>query len=125
MKIKYMGSSDVRVISKGDDFNGRLPGGLEARVEFSRDNRFVVDTSELGLSQEAVDLLLTDDEMKDVSDLKRVPSNLNEKIFGGIVDPEDAAPVTSDGSPAPDAKVSPGAASGRPVGRAAGAAGTS
>lgn len=96
MKIKYMGSADVRRIDKGEKFGGRLPDGLEATLEFTRENSFVVDTSELGLSEEALSLLLSEPDFKDVTDMKRVPVSMNEKIFGGLQDPVTAEDLAAD-----------------------------
>lgn len=83
-RIKYMGTADERIIEKGDNFGGRLADGLTAELKFDRSNNWVVDTDELGLSEDAVALLLEDDGFKDVSNLARVPANEHQKIFLGM-----------------------------------------
>lgn len=83
-KIKYLGTADVAVLEKGENFAGRLRDPLAQRVEWNVENGHVVDTDEVGLSDTAVELLLEDkDRFKDVTDLKRIPSSLNEQIFRG------------------------------------------
>lgn len=86
-KIKYMGSADIRRIEKGERFGGRLAEGTSKDVEWSRENGFVVDTDDFGLSADAVSLLLSEPDFKDVTDASRIPVSLNEKIFGGLSDP--------------------------------------
>jgi hypothetical protein len=81
--IKYMGAADERSISKSDTFGGRLSDGAGADLVWNRDNHFIVDAEELGMSDEAVDLLLEDADFRDVTDLKRIPSNDNEVLFLG------------------------------------------
>lgn len=84
--IKYMGKSDVRTIKKGNNFGGQLRDATEADLVFNRENNWIVDVEELGLSDEAVDLLLAEQEkgsaaFKDVSDLKKIPLNAHQKTF--------------------------------------------
>lgn len=107
-KIKYMGTSDVRVFKKGEDFGGQLADPLTKDVRFTPKNNHVVDTEEAGLSDEAVALILglegvmyqvptatTEDdpsqdtaktikEFKDVTDLKTIPPSLHQSTFLGI-----------------------------------------
>lgn len=92
-RIKYMGSADVREIEKGETFAGRLAEPTSKTLTFSRENNFVLDTEEAGLSDDAVALLLTDDQFKDVTNLSRIPLSLNEKIFQGLSDGDDAETV--------------------------------
>jgi hypothetical protein len=80
-KVKYMGSADVRKLAKGETFGGRLADGLESELVFDRSNYWIVDTDELDLSEEAVQLLLEEDDFKDVSDAKRIPDNEHQKLF--------------------------------------------
>lgn len=82
-KIKYLGSSTVRRLEKGEDWGGRLAAPLETAVVFGDANRQLIDTDEAGLSDEAVELLLEDPDFKDVTDAKRIPSSLHEKMFLG------------------------------------------
>lgn len=89
--VKYLGSADVRRLEKGEKFGGRLADPLSKDVEWSRENGFVVNTDDLDLSEDAVSLLLSEPDFKDVSDLKRIPLSMNEKIFGGLSDVEEEA----------------------------------
>jgi hypothetical protein len=57
-KIKYVGSSHVRRLDKGEDFGGRLAKPLEKKVEWNFANNHIVDAGEAGLSDAAVELLL-------------------------------------------------------------------
>lgn len=92
-KIKYMGGADVVTLAKGEKFGGRLADGLPKEVTFDADNSHLIDTDEVGLPEEAVTLLLEDNRFKDVSDLKRIPTNTNEQVFRGMsasVEPTEA-----------------------------------
>jgi hypothetical protein len=84
--IKYMGKADLRTIKKGANFGGQLRDGIEADLSFSKENNWVLDVEELGLSDEALSLLLAEQEkgvaaFKDVTDLKLIPLNANQKTF--------------------------------------------
>jgi hypothetical protein len=80
--IKYMGSSHERRVSKGETFDGRLPGGLDRDLVWNKANKWVVDVD--GMDSDALELLLEDTaDFKDVTDLKRVPSNDHQKMFLG------------------------------------------
>jgi hypothetical protein len=83
--IKYMGYADVAKVEQGDKVGGRLSDGLTATLVFNKDNNWVVDTDELGLSEDEVGALLEadPDRFKDVTGLKRVPSNLHQRAFLG------------------------------------------
>lgn len=83
-KIKFMGSSHVHNLAKGDDFGGRLSEGLSSDVTFNKENNWVVDSEEAGLSEEAVKILTESGDFKDVTDLKSVPANEHQKIFLGM-----------------------------------------
>lgn len=85
-QVKYMGSADVRRLEKGEDFGGRLAEGIFSDIEWTRDNRFIIDTDEAGLSEEAVTLLLKEPDFRDITDLKRRPLSENERLFGGFND---------------------------------------
>jgi len=92
-KLKYMGTSDLRDINKGDTFGGRLPDGLSVYVKWDASNNWIVDTDALGLSADEVELILTEDNFKDVTDLKRVPTNEHQRMFLGMKggeEPEEA-----------------------------------
>jgi hypothetical protein len=86
--IKYMGSSDTRIIEKGDDFDGTLADGLPATLQWDWDNRHVVDVTELGLSDAQVEVLLDYEglegkEFKEVTGLERIPVNLAQQLWRG------------------------------------------
>lgn len=83
-KIKYLGTADRVVIKKGEKFAGRLADATTKDLVWDADNNHLIDSDEAGLSAEAVELLLEDTaRFKDVTDLKRIPSSLNEQIFRG------------------------------------------
>jgi hypothetical protein len=84
MKIKYMGTADVRRIEKGADWGGRLADKLTSDVVWDWDNNHTIDTEELDLSEEAVELILEDPDMKDVTDLKRIPTGGAEAMWKGV-----------------------------------------
>lgn len=104
MKIKYMGTSDYRVLEKGENFGGQLAEPLSKRVVFSPENNHLIDSDEAGLSAEAIQLLLDLDgtiygeaglveededttktikEFKDVTDHRMIPSSLNQTTYRG------------------------------------------
>lgn len=93
-RVKYMGSADVRLLPKGENWGGRLAEPLKQEVRFDWDNAHVVDTDKAGLSPEAVTLLLEDPNFKDVTDLKRIPAGLAQQLWRGVTDstPNDAEP---------------------------------
>lgn len=115
-KIKFMGSSHEHKLRKGDDFGGQLSEGLPNEVKFNRENNWVVDSDEAGLSEDAVKILVKTEDFKDVSDLKRVPTNVHQQVFLGMPKSEggddegdegdeqvlgsDAADLPADGEPA-------------------------
>lgn len=99
--VKYMGTADIRRLEKGEDFSGRLAEPITSDLEWSRDNRFIIDTDEAGLSPEAVELLLSEPDFKDVTDLKRIPTSLHEQIYGGL--PPEDDPSTPEDESAGDA----------------------
>ena len=76
MKVKYMGSADIRRLEKGEDFGGRLGEPLDRDIEWNWDNKHVIDTEEFSsVDDEFWSLLLDDPEFKDVSGMKRIPTN--------------------------------------------------
>lgn len=96
-KLKYMGMSHVHLLEQGDDFGGRLSEGIPQTVRFDRSNNWVVNTDEVGLTDAAVEVLLTDRSFKDVTDMKRIPLNRHQTTFLGMRDgdsePDPNAPV--------------------------------
>lgn len=94
--VKYMGSADVRILEKGETFAGRLGEPLSKGLVFSRENNWVVDSEEVGLSDAALALLLEEKledgtpAFRDVSGKERVPTNLNQQMFLGMKKTEDA-----------------------------------
>jgi hypothetical protein len=93
-----MGMSHIHQLDKGYTFGGQLSEGIPKAVEFNRENGWVVDTEDAGLSDEAVALILADSDFKDVTDAKRVPTNLHQQTFLGMPKSE-----ASDDSDDPDA----------------------
>lgn len=103
MLIKYMGSANEKHVKKGEDFGGQLADPLGSDLDWDEDNKWVIDTSEAGLSDEAVELLLevktTDpsgkeiSEFADVTDAKRVPTNLFQQLYRGL--PKTQEPVAA------------------------------
>lgn len=83
-KIKFMGSSHRHTLEKGDDFGGRLSEGIPKTVVFDKSNNWVVDSDEVGLSEDAVKILVDVGDVKDVSELKTIPPNEHQKIFLGM-----------------------------------------
>jgi len=97
-KIKYMGSADIREIKSGTDASGQLQEKLPTDLVWDRDNNWLIDTSDdkyKGVAQEFWDLLLEGDasgkEFKDVSELKRIPTNEHQQIFLGMKKVDDEA----------------------------------
>jgi hypothetical protein len=105
VKIKYMGTSDNRVLEKGEDFGGQLAEPISQRVAWTVANNHLVDSEEAGLSDEAVELLLglegtvygeadlvepdestakSIKEFKDVTDLKVIPPSLHQQTYLGL-----------------------------------------
>jgi hypothetical protein len=96
-KIKYMGSADVRLVEAGEDFAGRLATPLAETIQWDKNNNWVVDSEELGLSDEVVGLLLEEGQgFLDVTGLERVPVNLVQSIFYGLKDAPEAELVVAD-----------------------------
>lgn len=85
-RIKFMGTADVRVLRAGDSLGGRLATPLARDIVWDKHNKFIVDTSELGLSEDVAKLLLTDSEFLDVTDLEVVPLSEGDKMFRGLSD---------------------------------------
>lgn len=83
-RIKYMGASDNRVVSAGEDWGGRLGTPLQNGLTFNKDNNRIVDVEAAGLSEAAVMLLLEDPMFVDVTDAELIPAGLNEQYFLGI-----------------------------------------
>lgn len=152
-KIKYMGTSDYRVLEKGHDFGGQLADPLTKEVVWSPENNHLVDSDEAGLSAEAVELLLavegtvygegstlaegeqstarTIAEFKDVTDMKTIPSSLNQITYRGhkarvardeVIDEEDSV-VETDDAPTKGEKATAKAAATRTSGGGAGGGG--
>lgn len=103
MKVKYMGSADVRLIEAGEDFAGRLATPVATTVIFNKDNDWVVDTDDTDLSGEAVEFLLEKDQgFLDVTGLERVPVNLVQSTYYGLKDLTEEAAVEVTPNPTPN-----------------------
>lgn len=94
MLIKYMGTDDVRKIEKGDTFAGQLPAGVSEDLEWNIENHWVVSVED----EDVAALVLTQPNMKDVTDLKRVPANEHQKMFLGLGS-QPVAEVAPEGDP--------------------------
>lgn len=94
MKIKYMGNADVRRLEKGEDFGGRLGVPLDGEIEWNWDNNHVINTEDFpGADEEFWNLLLKEPDFKDVTDLKRIPTNEAQQTWRGMPKSEDASDV--------------------------------
>lgn len=95
MRVKYMGTSDVRRIEKGADFGGQLSkeAALSVDLQWDWDNNHIIDTEEESfsdVSDEFWDLLLeSGTEFKDVTDMRRVPTNGAQQMWKGAKKTED------------------------------------
>lgn len=92
MRIKFMGTSDVREIPAGSDFGGVLSEPLAVDLVWDRNNNWVIDTDEFksDVPKEVWDILLDTDPtgFRDVSEYIRVPLNQHQKMFLGMVEGE-------------------------------------
>lgn len=87
MKLKFMGTADVKEVRKGDDFGGVLSEGIGTDVVWSRENGWVVDTSQSPYDEipdEAWEYLIINDNFLDVTEFVRVPLNEHQKTFLGM-----------------------------------------
>lgn len=87
MKIKYMGTADVRRIEKSDNFNGRLAEKIGVDLEWNWENNHVIDTDDdkySDIGDEVWELVLSEPNMKDVSDLQRIPLGEAERMWRGM-----------------------------------------
>lgn len=92
-RIKYMGSSHVHRLLKGDNFGGRLATPLPQEVRFDRSNDWIVDSNEVGLSPEAVSILVTDPDFRDVTGEEKLPLNKHQKIFLAMKEGDETPPA--------------------------------
>ena len=82
MKIKYMGLADIRRLEKGEDFGGRLGEPLDRDIEWNWENRHVIDTDDFdGVSDEFWSMLVAEDDFRDVTDAKRIPTNAAQQTW--------------------------------------------
>lgn len=90
MKIKYLGSADIRVIPTGDDFGGLIAEPVAQDIVWNRENRWVVDTTSDEYSDvpdEVWEAILDDREgFQDVTGFKRLPLNDHQRIFLAMKD---------------------------------------
>jgi hypothetical protein len=114
-RIKYMGTSDIRRIEKGADFGGQLSkeAALSVDLQWDWDNNHIIDTDDekfSGVSEEFWDLLLEDDAFRDVSDLKRIPTNGAQQMWKGMkkTDEAETAAVHASGKAETDEESSQG-----------------
>lgn len=84
MKLKFMGTADVKEVRKGDTFGDVLTEPLPVDVVWDQSNGWIVDTGEdkyADIPDEAWEYLVVNDNFKDVSAFVRVPLNDNQKTF--------------------------------------------
>lgn len=91
MQIKYMGTVDVRDFLESDTLGGLLGEPIGAYVAFNRENNWVIDTDDEAYADVDPEVWVTltetwPTEFKNVSDFKRVPLNLHQKMFLGMVE---------------------------------------
>jgi NADH dehydrogenase/NADH:ubiquinone oxidoreductase subunit G len=87
MKLKYMGTADVKELLKGDTFSDVLSEGLPVHVEFNRKNGWTIDTDAepfSEISDEVWEHLILNDSFMDVTDYVRTPLNDHQKTFMGL-----------------------------------------
>lgn len=87
MRLKYMGTADVKELLKGDTFSDVLSEGLPVHVEFNRANGWTIDTEDekySEVSDEVWEYLIVNDSFTDVTDYVRTPLNEHQKIFMGL-----------------------------------------
>lgn len=97
-RVKYLGSADIRVLPKGENFGGQLADPLDKDLEWNHENHHLLDLEEEGVSKEAVELILEQDDFRDVTDLKRIPSSTNEQMFRGAPSSSEPAPGSAGGT---------------------------
>lgn len=100
MRIKYMGGADIRRLEKGEDFGGRLATPLDRDIEWNWENRHLIDTDEYeGVDDEFWSILVEEEDFRDVSELKRIPTNLAQQRWKAMPKSEEPDPsVKSSGT---------------------------
>ncbi len=103
MRIKYMGTADIKQFLPGDDFGGRLATPLDRMIQFTWDNNHIINTDDpyfaggnedqpRPLSDEFWEFLLAVDEsLLDVTGMTILPVSEGEKLWRGIKDPAELA----------------------------------
>lgn len=106
--IKYLGTADTRTIAASENFAGRLASPVGADLEWNHSNHFIVDVEEAGWSDEAVELLLSDSDFRNVTGLKTYPLSLSEQRRNpGLTHRPKAESVLEDVSEAKKASTEP------------------
>lgn len=91
MRIKYMGTADVRIIEAGDDAGGILPEPITADITWDRSNSWVIDTDDeqyAAIPAELWDYIVVNDNFENVSDFRRIPLNEHQRTFLALKDGE-------------------------------------
>lgn len=89
MKVKYMGTADVRIIPIGDMAGGTLPMPLDTEIVWDRSNNWVVDTEDEAYATvppELWDYIVLNDNFQNVSDFRQIPLNDHQRIFLAMKD---------------------------------------
>src|SRR6266498_3231900 len=84
-RVKYLGSAHIRRFDKGETFNGQYPAGLSEALEWSIESAHVLDVD---VPSEVLDLILEQPDFRDVTNVKRVPRSLGERLWQGETQPE-------------------------------------
>lgn len=76
--VKYMGTSHVFRLETGEDFGGQLKEPLAEGLEWNLQNNHVV---EVDLPKAALELLLEEPGLIDVTDMDRIPRSAAQDIY--------------------------------------------
>lgn len=107
MRIKYMGTSDVRIIPVGDTFGGRYRAevdegetpGIQQELRWDWDNHHIINTDKdpfKKVPKEVWDLVLKDPEMLDVTKEEVIPLGGAQRMWKGMQEEEIFVPVSED-----------------------------
>jgi hypothetical protein len=96
--VKYMGSSDIRELKRGETFEGRLTNGLQVDLVWDWSNHHVLDLhavptkddkgedTTVSLSDEVIDLIIEDNPgaFLDVTGQEVVEPNEAQRLWRGV-----------------------------------------
>ena len=87
MRLKYMGTADVKGVLSGDDLGGTLAEPVDVDLVWDRSNNWVIDTADdkyANVPDEVWEFLVLNDNFMDVTDFVRTPLNEHQKLFLGM-----------------------------------------